>query len=148
MRREVFLPAGIDTLRGHRSRPGKIRGGAVREQIKSPSFTISTTGAARRFTPASMFDPLQDVSPKNHLPDQKAILPDAAIDRMDSRRRAAYAIGWDIRRSGGTRWSTRGMGGVRTTLDFERPKISRWRWPNSSTGLVDEIITIFRSCYP
>ncbi len=145
MRREVFLPLGL-THTSVGIGPGLEKYAAARygnDQKPIPFYDFDHRGGSAVY--ASVHDLIRFgmFHLKNHLPDQKAILPDAAIDRMRQPAEGrAYAIGWDIRRSGEYTLVNHGggMGGVRTTLDFEPAKnIAVAVLANSSTGLVDEI---------
>ncbi|MFB3789614.1 MAG: serine hydrolase domain-containing protein [bacterium] len=155
MRQEVFIPLGL-THTSVGIDPGLEKYAAVRygdDQKPIPFYDFDHRGGSAVYSSAHDLVRFGLFHLKNHRPDQKTILPDAAIDRMQQPAEGrSYAIGWDIRKSGEYKFVNHGggMGGVRTTLDFEPAQnIAVVVLANSSTGLVDEIRkTIFHVLFP
>lgn len=126
MREEVFLPLGM-THTSIDVGPGLERFAAVRydtEQKPLPFYDFDHPGASAAFSSAHDLFRFGMFHLKQRLPEQKAILSDAAVEEMqrataDVGNGTSYGVGWSLNpvdycvpvvSHGG------GMGGVRTTL--------------------------------
>jgi CubicO group peptidase (beta-lactamase class C family) len=128
LRDEVFLPLGM-----HRSSVGilPVLEGETAARYRDgterlPFYDFDHPGGSAVFASAHDLARFGLFHLKARLPDQKAILPDAALDEMHHptatvEGTTGYAVGWSIREApGGRRWITHGggMGGVSTTLEL------------------------------
>jgi CubicO group peptidase (beta-lactamase class C family) len=156
MRTEVFVPLGL-THMSVDVEPAQHRQQAVRygtDGLPIPFYEFDHPGGSAIYASAHDLARFAMFHLKAHLPDQKAIISDAAIDDMqkptaDSGNGQGYGIGWMIAEYPGGRRSvshTGGMGGVSTSLRlFPSEKIAIVVLTNAGShpvaGLVMEEIT-------
>ena len=124
-RAQVFLPLGL-THTSLDIGPGLEKYEAIRYAADGrplPFYTFDHRGASAIYASAHDLARFALFHLKAHLPDQKAILSDAAIDEMQKpvvtiHGQAGYGIGWFTDDQNGYRtvWHTGGMGGVRDLL--------------------------------
>ncbi|HUS05567.1 MAG TPA: serine hydrolase domain-containing protein [Bryobacteraceae bacterium] len=125
LREEVFLPLGL----AHTSvdvAPGLRKYEAIRygrDGLPIPFYDFDHPAASAVFASAHDLVRFGMFHSKAHLPDQKAILSDAAIDQMQQPTvstgdRSGYGIGWMTGDRGGYRTVSHGgaMGGVRNLI--------------------------------
>jgi CubicO group peptidase (beta-lactamase class C family) len=128
MRNEVFLPLGL-THTSIGIGPGLEAYAAERydsHQRPIPFYTFDHLGASAVYSSAHDLVRFGMFHLKDHLPDQRAILPDALLDqtKVPSDRVAfgsGYALGWGIHKSDHGYpmvEHTGGMPGVNTTLNL------------------------------
>jgi hypothetical protein len=126
MRREVFLPLGmlhasVDVVPGLEAFAAQRYGA---DGVAYPHYEFDHPGGSAVYSSAHDLLRFALFHLKEHLPDQRAILPDAVIDAMqvptgrngDTR---GYGIGWGVdedERGYHTVGHNGGMGGVNTTL--------------------------------
>jgi CubicO group peptidase (beta-lactamase class C family) len=120
MRQEVFIPLGL-TRMSVGIGPRLAEHAAVRynrECTPLPFYDFDHRGASAIFASAHDLVRFGMFHLKLRLPDQKAILKDAAIDEMQRPGMNNYGIGWSIVEPQGFRVVTHGGGmpGVTTTL--------------------------------
>ncbi|MBI4909458.1 MAG: beta-lactamase family protein [Acidobacteria bacterium] len=125
MREEVFAPLGLtNTAIG--IPPGAETRHAVRygtDQLPIPFYDFDHRGASAVYASAHDLVRFGMFHLKAHLADQKQILKDTSIDRMQQSEEAGgktaqYGIGWSVADRGGLRVVSHsgGMGGVSTLL--------------------------------
>ena len=158
MRAEVFVPLGLPRMSVDLT-PDLEKHQAVRygmDGLPIPFYGFDHAGGSAVYASAHDLARFAMFHLKARLPDQKAILSDAAIDEMqrptaDQGGSAAYGVGWTVSQPPGGRRSVShggGMGGVSTTLRlFPAEKIAIVVLTNSGshplTGLVaEEIISV------
>lgn len=125
MREEVFLPLGLTRTSVHIG-PGLEKHAAVRygtDGLPLPFYDFDHPGASAIYASAHDLVRFGMFHLKAHLPDQKAILTDAAIDEMQQPTAktgptSGYGIGWGTNENSGYRFvsHTGGMMGVTTVL--------------------------------
>ncbi len=128
MREEVFLPLGM-THTSIDVGPGLEPHQAIRytpEGRRIPFYDFDHPGASAVYASAHDLARFAMFHMKEHLPDQRAILSDAAIDEMQTPTsgtddRAGYGVGWgvsDMARGYRTVSHSGGMPGVTTYCTF------------------------------
>ena len=150
MREEVFLPLGM-THTSVNIGPGLEKHCAVRygdDRLPIPFYDFDHRGASAIYGSAHDLVKFGMFHLKAHLPDQKAILNDAAIETMQEPtinigKESGYGIGWGIfKRKSGHKvvWHTGGMGGVATALRLiPSEKIAIVALTNSSSTVVFQV---------
>jgi len=150
MREEVFLPLGM-TRASVNIGPGLEKHHAIRygpDGLPIPFYDFDHPAASAVYSSAHDLVRFGMFHLKAHLPDQKAILSDQAIDEMQKPtitygNNQGYGIGWAIswRRSGHVVVShTGGMGGVTTVLNlFPSERIAIVALTNSRSGIVSQV---------
>lgn len=126
MREEVFTPLGLTRTSVHIG-PGHDDHTATRYALDDtpiPFYDFDHPGGSAVFSSAHDLVRFGMFHLKNHLPDQKPILSDAAIDEMargsaETTRNGWYGVGWQINetnKGGRTVHHGGGMDGVSTRL--------------------------------
>jgi CubicO group peptidase (beta-lactamase class C family) len=110
MRDEVFAPLGMDHTSVHAG-PGLEEGQAVKYTLDGlvvPPCDSDSPGGSAIYSSAHDLVRFAMFHLKNHLPDQRAIVSDAAVDEMQrpspetgptrdwEREGSGYGIGWDV----------------------------------------------------
>jgi len=157
MRAEVFLPLGL-TRMSVGIAPGLEKFAAARynrEGLRLPFYDFDHRGASAVYASAHDLVRFGMFHLKSRLPDQRAILSDAAIDEMQKPGMGNYGVGWSVVEPQGFRVVTHsgGMPGVATTLVLvPSEKIALAILTNTSgvalDGLVQEILRVLMPNLP
>jgi len=144
MRDEIFLPLGMTTTAigtGAGIRNSAVRYDAQRKPIAHYDFDHRAASAV--YTSAHELVRFGMFHLKNHLKDQRPVLADSTIDRMQKVATpgdtgAGYGLGWGVSREQGYRVvsHTGGMPGVATTLKlYPEQNVAIAVLANSSTAV-------------
>jgi CubicO group peptidase (beta-lactamase class C family) len=147
MREEVFLPLGL-TRTSIGIGAGLEKHHAIRygpDRLPVPFYDFDHRGGSAVYSSAHDLVRFGMFHLKAHLPDQKAILPDQAIEEMQKPtagegRGGGYGIGWGINENmGGYRVVSHsgGMGGVTTILSLvPAEKLAVLVLTNTTSGII------------